>query len=704
MAALHDALKSLGPLDISDISLDDLKPFLSHTFSKGQLLVDSVPIPAASGDPSPQGGRSPASPWASSAAEITSSSARPTPPPPDVEVLQKQWKQVKINPRDNPLGMSVYKASGNDGRGAWFARRSVHEGLGFTRWKRALEREFPETMKVQGGPGEGNIRGIGGEKRVEYKNVEGVGKMEVYLVSAQFPGPTTPRDFVTMFMSSDQALSDRSGGEQDVPRHFMVISRPCSHPATPPRDGFIRGQYESIEFIREIPIYKVPTKSASTSNLPSIRGRASSKHSKDVIMRDANNTNPPPNGGDGGSETEEAAPSKNGRLRGATISVDGSRGSDANGEDMDVARKDDESECNPIEWIMITRSDPGGSVPRFMVERGTPGGIVSDASKFLDWACGKDIEGLESDDELGSIGEASQEESALTHEHKPKDDHEGKLYNYQTNGHLAGIEEASTPADKNPRDHSNGGLDGINVSPEKSTETPRQYSVSSISSVSSAGSFASALENYDSDEASSSKSTDSFARVRAVALSDKELQKLDEKKRKLDEKFAKNQQKELDKKSEDSAKEGVANKKAGDKHEKEKRKQEEKYQKEVDKLQRRKQKEERKAEDRRKKAAEKDSKARLLRELEEIKAEAAFLRKERDILKGQVGDLQAENTTLVAKIGKLGPQGEDALKDMRGEFRRRSTARASSFKGPIRSSTFRSAESNETTSDKLRTT
>jgi hypothetical protein len=56
--------------------------------------------------------------------------------------------------------------------------RSVHEGLGFTKWKRALEREFPETMKVQGGPGEGNIRGIGGEQRVAYKNIEGVGKME----------------------------------------------------------------------------------------------------------------------------------------------------------------------------------------------------------------------------------------------------------------------------------------------------------------------------------------------------------------------------------------------------------------------------------------------------------------------------------------------------------------------------------------------
>lgn len=46
-------------------------------------------------------------------------------------------------------------------------------------------------------------------------------------------------------------------------------------------------------------------------------------------------------------------------------------------------------EQNPVEWIMITRSDPGGSVPRWMVERGTPGGIIKDAEKFLEWAAKK---------------------------------------------------------------------------------------------------------------------------------------------------------------------------------------------------------------------------------------------------------------------------------------------------------------------------
>lgn len=175
MAALHEALKTLGPLEYAEAPADNLKPFLQKAFSAGQLIVDSVPIPAPT-DSSPP--RSRASSTASSASEIVLSQARSAPPASNVEALQKEWKPVKVGASVNPLGMSVYKCGGKDGKGAWFARRSVHEGLGFSKWKKALEREFPETMKVQGGPGEGNIRGIGGERRVEFENVEGVGKVE----------------------------------------------------------------------------------------------------------------------------------------------------------------------------------------------------------------------------------------------------------------------------------------------------------------------------------------------------------------------------------------------------------------------------------------------------------------------------------------------------------------------------------------------
>ena len=100
----------------------------------------------------------------------------------------------------------------------------------------------------------------------------------------------------------------------------MVISKPCDHPDCPPRDGFVRGQYESIEFVQEIPL--------KPEEFPTLEG---------------------------------------------------------------------EELVNPVEWIMITRSDPGGSVPRFMVERGTPSSIVADASRFLDWACRADHPTIDED-------------------------------------------------------------------------------------------------------------------------------------------------------------------------------------------------------------------------------------------------------------------------------------------------------------------
>ncbi len=186
MAALHEALQILSPTDFSSVPLTDLKPYLQEVFSKSQLLIDSVPIPPSDGSTTPTArsrSNTAASSTASDASEILPSPARPDNPAPTVAALQKEWgKPIKLAAKDNPLGMSVYKCSGKDGRGAWFARRSVHEGLGFSRWKRSLEREFPESLQVQGGPGEGNIRGIGGEKRVERTVAEGVGKLEGMIV------------------------------------------------------------------------------------------------------------------------------------------------------------------------------------------------------------------------------------------------------------------------------------------------------------------------------------------------------------------------------------------------------------------------------------------------------------------------------------------------------------------------------------------
>ena len=128
----------------------------------------------------------------------------------------------------------------------------------------------------------------------------------VYQLSAQFPGPTSPREFITLLITSDTCLTEASKVGNSIPRHYMVVSIPVSHPDAPPRSNMVRGYYESIEMIREIPM----------------------------------------SGGD--------------------------------------------PETNPVEWVMITRSDPGGGIPRFMVERSVPSSIVQDAVKFLDWACARD--------------------------------------------------------------------------------------------------------------------------------------------------------------------------------------------------------------------------------------------------------------------------------------------------------------------------
>ena len=724
MAALHEALKALGPTDFSETPIDDLNPFLSSAFSAGQLIVDSVPIAAPTEDLATEG-RSRAVSNASSASEIEVSPARSEPPPADVLALQKEWKGVKLAPRDNPLGMSVYKLGAKDGKGAWFARRSVHEGLGFEKWKRALEKEFPETMKGGSAPGEGNIRGIGGERRVEYKNVEGVGKMEVYQLSAQFPGPTTPRDFVTMFLTSDQALSDQSGGENDVPRHFMVISKPCTHPDTAPRDGYIRGQYESVEFIREIPLRKGPRKSFSSPNLPSqghTRNRSSTL-GKEAIVRNAlkNSTSNMSESNTDGSDNE---PAPEGRVRGKTISYDKSK-SDLGGEITNHgANEEDDGMENPVEWIMITRSDPGGSVPRFMVERGTPAGIVSDASKFLNWACAKDIDDFDSDDDIASAD--GQNETVLKHH---VHDHENDLHNFQTNGHLAGLEEeppnsanlgsdqsqtkeatangegyysmavgAAGAASAFVASHTPAIISGKRPDPETTrpeTLTSRRDSLSSMSSESSFRSFASALETAEDDPFG-----ELSPETRAETIKHKELQKLEEKKRKLDDKLRKARDKDGNKKSEDSVKEDETVRKAEERHEREVKKQEEKYKRELEKLTRKKEKEERKNEERKRKAADKDERTRIMRELDEVKAEVGVLRKEKEILRSQVGDLQAENTALAAKVGRLGAPGEGVLREVREEVAKSGRSRASSLKGLTKSMSIRSGTSSDKEKDK----
>lgn len=367
--------------------------------------------------------------------------------------------------------------------------------------------------------------------------------------------------------------------------------------------------------------------------------------------------------------------------------------------------------------LVITRSDPGGSVPRFLIDRGTPGGIVNDASKFLDWACGKDMEDFEDEDEAPAGGDDDDFKPQRPHRH------DTDLHNYQTNGHLAGLDEEPVPrvnpeAKAQPQSESsqntppavsqeasNGGLYGMvaggigaaggfiaNHTPQMitdrfvahpaphpndngstNTSSTRRASNSSISTVSSTNSFTSALDHRMTSQSQAHSTLSPTTTEKATALdqtAERELQKIESKKRKLDERLAAVRDKEVSKQSEDTAKEEEAVRRAEERHAKEIKKQEEKYKKELDKLQQKKEKEEKKAEERKKKAVEKDERARLMKENEELKSKVQGLERDREILKGQVGDLQAQNTMLAARVGRMGGVGEEVLREVREEVER----------------------------------
>ena len=552
----------------------------------------------------------------------------------------------------------------------------------------------------------------------------------VYHMSAQFPGPTTPRDFVTLLITSSSALGDpeiassvislgneprlRTPPFNDRPRHFMVVSKPCVHPDCPERPGFIRGHYESVEFIREIPM-KPKRSSSSTDLLKHRNGRAISPSlEKAALIRNAEQK---VNGGGLGRDMSVSADDSilaEGRARGRTISFAGSRGAKAKGEAMDNPEDFDEtSEENPVEWVMVTRSDPGGSVPRFMVERGTPAGIVGDASKFLDWACKK--EHPDTEDEAKLVGD---------HLNDAKTDHEraNKFGALQTDGHLAGLDGASdmpnsTPLSAEERlvqpdvqvptqpqhqgllsSATNAAYSGIetyapqsvidflpghsrpgststgvdNVRNSTLSNATKDAETSSITSESSFASFISAEEGLDdlrSTKSATSLTTSSKIKDSpGMSQHEKELAKLNSRKNALDLKLSKMREKEMKDKEELTSKEEERIRKAEEKHAREIQKQEERFKKEVAKLEAKRQKDVAKEDERKKKALDKDEKARLAREKDEIKQELEVVSKERDILREQVGALQKENTALVARIGKLG-EGKDVLKDVLKEVK-----------------------------------
>lgn len=174
MASHHEPLAAMGPVDWDQVPQDDLEDFLADIFSETQTVIESIPAPATRAAPSGGGRARSKTESAASGPDIQQalSQRQKASAISQAQDLRKEWKEIKVNAKENPLGINVYKLAAKDGRGAWFARRSVHEGLSFDDWKTGLSVEFAETMKIQGSPGSGNIRGIGADKRVEDKNID----------------------------------------------------------------------------------------------------------------------------------------------------------------------------------------------------------------------------------------------------------------------------------------------------------------------------------------------------------------------------------------------------------------------------------------------------------------------------------------------------------------------------------------------------
>lgn len=386
MAELHEALSYLKAVSWEEVpassATSDLQQFVQEILTKARLIAETVPEQ---------------NPSSASISDVGTGAASTSFSKSQLVSLRKEWgKPIKMNnAKENPLNIPIYKLSGKDGKGAWFARRSVHKGLPFSRWKSKMQVEMGETLKArqeelkQGRTPATSIRGIGGDRRleeVEIKDSEtenALGKVEVYELSAQFPGPTTPRDFVTLMITSDAMMGDDADGDLNLSPAYMIVSKPCQHPDAPERDYYIRGQYESVELIRELPIEKTTAKAA---------------HVKRTTSPSSANTY----GGDDSLHPSSALDGRSfestGRSRGKTeppvpVDLDGDSGNEI-------------EDPNPVEWIMITRSDPGGSVPRWMVERGTPKSITGDAVKFLNWASKPDL--LGEGDDTADISEVTQ--------------------------------------------------------------------------------------------------------------------------------------------------------------------------------------------------------------------------------------------------------------------------------------------------------
>jgi hypothetical protein len=377
-----------------------------------------------------------------------------------------------------------------------------------------------------------------------------------------------------------------------IPRHYMVVSIPVEHPDAPPRTGLVRGRYESVEMIREV----IP----------------------------------------------------HGKTKGETAETEGT--------------------IYPVEWCMITRSDPGGGIPRFMVERGTATSIAGDAPKFFDWATSKDEFLTEEDTSDVDVASIRNFDLPVVPPVSRKLSNNATYEPSQPND--TGIISSLTSVVKDsiasyvPESVQNGIASVLPAGQKEDEEVPDDSTeTSSLDSWASAEQYTTAPDamppwmKHDRDLSSSTTSIASEAGSEKEKTSkqrlDRELTKLEQKRKELDAKFARHKERETAKANEHINKDKKEEAKIRQRLERKKAEQEERYNKELKKLEEKKKHEERKAEEKRKKIADGDALTRMTRERDQARRMSEVLRRENDIWRDRVGELQKENTLLVARVSRL---------------------------------------------------
>lgn len=347
---------------------------------------------------------------------------------------------------------------------------------------------------------------------------------------------------------------------------------------------------------------------------------------------------------------------------------------------------------------MITRSDPGGGIPRFMVERGTPGSITQDATKFIDWACrltDEDFQSLSAGGEQADTETLGERESRVEPhgceegQDEPTETPEDELSQNGIFGTLSSRFEALAPAVTHKflfhgDDPDNDDSSDTDASSLESFTSAKQWT----SSHSRRSSMAQSFKDADLFPDSQQSSVASFTPDRAVLDSSngidkeearlrikhaKEASKLEQRGQEINAKLRTAEAHLLHARGADDAKaKEAAEKEARDltkqreRYERDVAKQKQKQTMQLAKLQHKRDREQLKRESRRKKEEEKDATGRMRRDRDQWKRLCQLVKKENDILKSQVEELQRENTILVGLLGKS-EDGREILKRMKTE-------------------------------------